>query len=712
VSIAADFEAATKKYVERAGPAIESLAKLAEALKMPTARDSLMESHRGLTKPEFWLIVLGRMKNGKSTFLNVLLGRLTRPIVLSRPINGRRQIDGGVLPMDDLPATARLTTIRYGDQLAVTVVRKDNTRERKSFDWFIEQSSLKPSEQANATAFGEVAEFELSYPFENGKAGIVLLDSPGTDEDAERTMIAQRAINKCDAAIMLFRSDSLLGEYERAFVQDMMARGLRSFFTVVNRWSGRPVDERLRSFVWDRRVTQLEGGQPYSGQDFASKKIYFIDARTALNAKLAGDTAGLAASGMEAFEKALHRYFEKERRKVHVLRWVDQADGEARGIEAFVHKTVPALKREKEDLQRKFEELRPRVEVLRARKGKVGERFVRFYDRCHTALMTAFEELILRIRDDLTAHMRTKVKLKSMENFGSLIWSAVSRAKREEAAKEASAAAVHYIETRIAAWCSAAAPAPGPQQVLAPLIDDFMVELKAEVDDIELQFNKLHFALTGYTPTVEAGGNSDEPRAWWSRIAPTAVGLAFGPDLAVFGARDGWKGMGKGILVHMGVGITAAFLVGGPLGWGALATVWAVAFLIRAVWKGSEIERQMKEEVARNLVMGGEYEELDPVTKNKVIKRFEGLRGEPRRAGPKMRKALVASFAEFERALTEALGRKIDQEIQTFEEMQRNNSLKKEEKTRLVEKFEKALAETSACRKSLADARRMAEATL
>ncbi len=91
MSIAADFEAATRKYVAHAGPAIEGLARLADALKMPAARDLLMESHRGLTKPEFWLIVLGRMKNGKSTFLNVLLGRLARPITLSRPVNGRAQ---------------------------------------------------------------------------------------------------------------------------------------------------------------------------------------------------------------------------------------------------------------------------------------------------------------------------------------------------------------------------------------------------------------------------------------------------------------------------------------------------------------------------------------------------------------------------------------------------------------------------------------------
>ena len=703
MSLAADFEAASKKYVEKAGPAIQTLAGLADALKMPDARDLLLQSHKGLTKPEFWLIVLGRMKNGKSTFLNVLLGRLIRPLP-ELP-----QLKGGILPMNDLPETARLTTIRYGEQPTCTLVRTDGKREVKSLAWFLEHSSLKASAQENAKAFRDVAEFELVYPFESGKVGIVLLDSPGTDEDAERTLIAQRAVAKCDAAIMPFRSDSLLSVGELEFVQDMMARGLRSFFTVVNRWDGRPVDERLKNYVWDRRVTKLEGGAPYTGQDFASKKIYFIDARTALNAKLAGDAAGLAASGMEAFEKALHRYFETERRRVHVLRWVDQADGEARSLEGFIQKTVPALQNEQLDLQRKFEAVQPRLATLRARKGKLAERFTRFYDRCHTGMITAFEEQILRVRDDLTDHMRTQVKLKSLAGVTDRIWSAISEKKRQEAATEAGDAAIKFVKARLEAWCKASPPDPGPEQVLAPLIADFLDDLKAEVDDIELQFNQVHFMLTGYRPETGPGHTSDGPQSWWGRIAPAAVGAVFGPDLAVFGAKDGWKGMWKGILVHAGVYNAIAFIFAAPL-WVTFALTFAVAFVIRAVWRGSEIEREVKERVIQALVMGGESEEVDPQTKRKVVKRFEGLRGEPRRVSAQLRADIVKAFADFQRHLTEALGRKIDQEVQTIEEMRRNNTLKKEEKVRLVEKFQKALTETTACRKALADARRLAEA--
>src|SRR5512135_3046655 len=194
----------------------------------------------------------------------MLLGRLTRPLP-ELP-----KVKGGILPMDDLPTTPRLTTIRYGEQPSVTVVRKDGKRETKDLAWFLDlnNTGLKPTAEQNAAAFGDIQEFVLTYPFESGKAGIVLLDSPGIFEDEEGRFIAQRAVNECDAAIMLFRSDCPFSQMEREFVRDMISRGLTSYFTVINRWDGRVVDERLRSYVWWKRVTELEGGPPYNRSRF------------------------------------------------------------------------------------------------------------------------------------------------------------------------------------------------------------------------------------------------------------------------------------------------------------------------------------------------------------------------------------------------------------------------------------------------------------
>src|SRR4051812_43211352 len=109
MSIADNLKQKTQEYVERTIPAITEMEKVAAALRSADAAEMLAASRAGIVNPEFRLIILGRFKNGKSTFLNVLLGRMARDLP---DLPGVR---GGILPMDELPATARLTTIRYGE---------------------------------------------------------------------------------------------------------------------------------------------------------------------------------------------------------------------------------------------------------------------------------------------------------------------------------------------------------------------------------------------------------------------------------------------------------------------------------------------------------------------------------------------------------------------------------------------------------------------
>lgn len=714
MSLANDMISTTEKYVAEACPAIDRLARLAEVLKMDGAQEDLLSSRRGIQSPEFKLIVLGRFKNGKSTFMNILMGRLARPLP---ELPGFR---GGFLPMDDLPTTARLTTIRYGEEPGVTVVKRDGSREPKTLTWFVGNSPLKPGQQANAAAFGNVQEFELTYPFENGRAGIVLLDSPGTDEDAERTLIARRALNECDAAIMLFRSDALLGEKEREFVQDMRDRGLTSFFTVINRWyspshnGARPVDERLKAFVWDKRVTQLEDGPPYDGQDLAEKKIFFVDALTALQGKLEDDPERLRASGMEDFERALHDYLETERRRVQVLRWVDKASGAGQAIQKYIEQQIPALEREQETFQRKFEEIRPQLEAQRRRKGTLPRKFADFYARCVGVLMTDFEKLIDAIRDELPAHVE-RSELKELSGLGNVLWSAVSRSKKEAIAREVTRIATDYTEARIQQWRRAEPPTPGARKVLQPIFDQFLEEIRAEIESIEAQFDRMNLELTGYTPQHEGKLGEASKGVWMNRIFPAAVGLVFGPDMAVYGASNGWKGVGKSLLVHTGVvgGVAAAATVAtGGVALPVLVAAWAAAFALRAMWHGSDLKREIKQKVVHGFVWGSEYEETDPATGQARLVRFEGLRGEPKRVRPGMERAVVQMFAEFERVLTERLNAEIDREIQRFEAMRKENALNLDERIRLKEEYSKALADTKACRTMLADIRLQAEAVL
>jgi len=74
----------TDEYTRRMGPALDELAKIAanyEPPNQPGGRAAkLREIRANLHNDTFRVIVIGRFKNGKSTFLNALLGKLTHPI--------------------------------------------------------------------------------------------------------------------------------------------------------------------------------------------------------------------------------------------------------------------------------------------------------------------------------------------------------------------------------------------------------------------------------------------------------------------------------------------------------------------------------------------------------------------------------------------------------------------------------------------------------
>lgn len=165
-----------KYLMKQVGVPIETLATVAAQLKQPEVAKRLNDVYAQMKSDTFHLIVLGRFKNGKSTFLNALLGSHTHPV----PELGGSD---GPLPMDDLPCTATLTRINYGEKPSVRVWKFDGKSEPWSLQKYLDQARVRADNEETYHFFRDIREFELTYPAELLKAGITLLDSPGTDDD-------------------------------------------------------------------------------------------------------------------------------------------------------------------------------------------------------------------------------------------------------------------------------------------------------------------------------------------------------------------------------------------------------------------------------------------------------------------------------------------------------------------------------------------------
>jgi hypothetical protein len=193
-----------------------------------------------------------------------------------------------------------------------------------TFDKYLRESILDVDEDNNRR-FEKIREFEIGYPSRLCQAGVVMYDSPGLDENPRRMWATREAAKRCDAAIAVYRIDALMGQSEMQDISSIQAEGIR-VFTVINMMSGRPVDDRARSYVWNKYIRDHLGtGETYAGQDLTSEGIFFVDALSALKARTSGNDAGIGQSGLSALERSLAEYLTSEREKAHVGRWAAAA---------------------------------------------------------------------------------------------------------------------------------------------------------------------------------------------------------------------------------------------------------------------------------------------------------------------------------------------------------------------------------------------------
>src|SRR5689334_16255471 len=263
-----------------AGEAIRNLVAVADELAMESTARSLRKTESQLASDAFRLIVMGRFKNGKSCLLNALLGGTDRPVEL----RGHE----GPMVVDDLPATATLTTVRYSEEPYVKVWNFDGRYDTWSLYRYLDESTLSEDEQESQRRFADIREFEMGFPARLCQAGVEICDSPGLDEEGGRTLVTREATKISDAAIVVYRSDTLMGQSELGDASAVINDGTRTF-TIVNLWGARRVDDRLRRYVWNRYVRDQRGGPAWANQDLSSYDIYFVNAERARHGRYAGD---------------------------------------------------------------------------------------------------------------------------------------------------------------------------------------------------------------------------------------------------------------------------------------------------------------------------------------------------------------------------------------------------------------------------------------
>jgi hypothetical protein len=659
------LDQAREQLTKQAGITIDSLAAIATSLEMKETAARLRATGQSLKSDTFNLIVIGRFKNGKSTLMNALLGRPTHPI--PELANGH-----GPMPVDDLPCTATLTSICYADQPFVRMWRFDGRSEEWSLARYLRDSTVRADEEENQKIFKEIRQFELGFPAELCKSGVILYDSPGLDDVPQRTEVTRQAVERCDAAIVVYLSRALAGESELAFVREVVAGTSTRIFTVINMFDGKQADEKFRGFVWNKLVKDERGGPPYAGQDFTTQDIYFVDAKKAEDGKLASDPVRVADSGLALFEQRLGEFLVKERHYTHLQKFIRVADNSAASIEQQIARRRAALAQDEQKLQQAYEAIQPQLTAIRARREKLPKIFERYRLECQRTLKVSFEQMITRLRQDLPAELKV-TPLPSLQNGMNRL---LSTFQQKKLCQEGVQICNDIITRRVTEWSKKDAP-----ETVTPIVGRLFEEISEEIAQISKEYNQVYFDLTGWTPP---GGELKSVISTQERVLSGVIGLAAGDFSAILGPiGGGYRGVaGAFVAGHLAAGLAVSVL--GITSAVALLPIIAIAATLGSMAAGSiGFEDRVKAKVLQM---------ADP-----------GLRAMPEQTADKIDQETAKVFSQIEAEVMKQVLAVIEEEERNIQKMVELNKRSQAEKAQSLAMLDDASKKLALQRQALKD---------
>ena len=537
---------------------LQESATVIKDLSMPQFSGNLKKLSQKVHSDTFKIQLVGTFKNGKSTFINALLGE-------------------DILPTRILPCTAVVSEVKYGDskkailhfrnplpdklidcipEATLNHMRKHGMKNvppmEIEYDRIDEYVTIPidgdPEEISMMSPYMAV---ELFYPSPLLKEGVEIIDSPGLNEADERTRVTLDYLDKADAIIVLLDATKLCSKDEIETIENiLLAKGFNDMFFVVNRIDLIPARERgdVEKFA----KAKLNG---YSKND-----IYYISALQAVDAKIEGDDTKYINSGMKAFEDRLTVFLTKDKGRIKLVQPAKELNN-ILSTEAL-YKNIPRQRKELsldlQKLEENYNKAKPQLDELKIKKSQLSEKLHLRIEQSGVYIRRALLSYFKELTNKVPAWVK---EYQPKEGVGF-----ASKPKIEKLSKDISKYVREKIKKDSAAWTT---------EVLRPLIDEKATEIfeygEEELKKLYISIDEVNAMLSGLSIDVKTAKG-------WERalgVATLCLGSASGAYMMVNGFH--FKDIVKTIAIDLGVGTTLLIL-------GLANPVIAIAAAAGVVW--------------------------------------------------------------------------------------------------------------------------------
>ena len=333
---------------------------------------------------DFFVVVLGEFKRGKSTFINALLGN-------------------DLLPTDVLPETTTINALIYNEKPELEIIMQDGSVKKGE----VERSFLERFSAKNQTEeCSKIKYLKIGYPFKLLDNNVVIVDTPGvSDLNEQRCDVTYNFIPKANAVLFLLDANSPLKKSEIDFIEEkLLAQGIDNIIFLVNKYDN--VDEEEEEDFWENLQLQMLKAFADSEYKLQSLNMYPLSAKMALRGVLENNQALIAASGITEVKEVLQKTVSEgrveeeklERYKARIQAVLLSLNSEPENKRALKSADMEKLREAQAALQERFDE---QVENKQKITSFVNEEKKNIIDMTDKSLRFFYKRLEDRIVDDV-----------------------------------------------------------------------------------------------------------------------------------------------------------------------------------------------------------------------------------------------------------------------------------------------------------------------
>lgn len=354
---------------------IQQASGIMKELNMSKEYGLCSELYKKLREDTFKVVVMGRFKVGKSTFINALLG------------------SGDVLPAQATPCTAVINEVKYSKERYAIIhfkhpIPSPLPRLAPNIKKYIEGfkgkrvSPIKvdakylnqfvviddeAENQKDGVAQTPFSKAEIYWDLPICEQGVEIIDTPGLDENMSRTDVTKNYLSQADAIIFVMDCTAPCALSEMQSIDnDVLKAGHEYTIFVCNKIN--IVKEKERESIKQHMNKMLQ-----SKTKLGVNGIYYLNAEEAKDGNAENDQEKYIHSGMAAFEAELDEVLAKKRGTIKLLQPARQIKT---AIEYAIATAIPnerkMLESSTQEINQRLQRELPNLERLRQEKELIA----------------------------------------------------------------------------------------------------------------------------------------------------------------------------------------------------------------------------------------------------------------------------------------------------------------------------------------------------